>query len=221
MAAGSGERLGAGGPKALVEVAGKPLVVWSLEAFQRSIAVEGVVVAAPPGFEEEVREIAADARSAAEIVTGGATRAESVRAALVAATDAELIAVHDAARPLITPELIDALVATLVGRPDAAGVITAAPVTDTIKRAGNDREIRTTENRSELWAAQTPQLFRAEALRAAHGGDAAVVAAATDDAMLVEASGGKVLIEPASAENFKVTTAADLERAIGLLNQRT
>lgn len=195
-------------------------MVWSLEAFRRSKRVEGVVVAAPPGFEEEVREIAADAQPAAEIVTGGATRAESVRAALVAATDAELIAVHDAARPLITPELIDALVATLVGRPDAAGVVPAAAVADTIKRAGNDREIVATENRGELWAAQTPQLFRAEALRAAHAGDAAVVAAATDDAMLVEASGAMVLIEPTSAENFKVTTAADRQRAAGLLKQR-
>lgn len=174
------------------------------------------MVAAPVGFEAEVREIAADSQLVVEVVTGGATRAGSVRGALAAASDAELIAVHDAARPLVTPELIDALVARLVARPDVDGVIPAAAVTDTIKRAGNDREIVATENRSELWAAQTPQVFRGDALRAAHSGNPA--ATATDDAMLVEASGATVLIEPVSAENFKVTTAADLHRAELLLS---
>ena len=96
-------------------------------------------------------------------------------------------------------------------------MIPAAAVTDTIKRAGNDREIVATEDRDELWTAQTPQIFRAEALRAAHAGDPAAADVATDDAMLVEASGAKVLIEPVAAENFKVTTGADLERAALLL----
>jgi len=204
----------------LVEVAGRPLLAWSLEAFRRSASVGSAIVAAPPGFEAEVREIAADSQLVTEVVTGGATRAESVRGALWAASDAELIAVHDAARPLVTAELIVALVARLVARPDVDGVIPAAALTDTIKRAGDDRAIVATEDRNELWAAQTPQVFRADALRAAHAGDPASVAMATDDAMVVEVSGAKVLIEPASAENFKVTTAADLHRAELLLSER-
>ena len=179
------------------------------------------MVAAPAGFEAEVRGVAADASLAVEVVTGGATRAKSVSRALEAAPEAELIAVHDAARPLLTAELIDALVATLAARPDAGGVVPAAAITDTIKRAGSDGAIVATEDRTQLWAAQTPQVFRADALRAAHGGDPVSVAAATDDAMLVEASGAKVLIEPTSAENFKVTTAADLRRAALVLSERS
>jgi 2-C-methyl-D-erythritol 4-phosphate cytidylyltransferase len=180
-----------------------------------------VVVAAPAGFELEVREVAADASLAVEIVTGGATRAKSVSGALEAVPEAELIAVHDAARPLLTAELIDALVATLAERPDAGGVVPAAAITDTIKRAGSDGAIVATEDRSQLWAAQTPQVFRAGALRVAHAADPASVAAATDDAMLVEASGAIVLIEPTSAENFKVTTGADLRRAALILRERS
>ena len=179
------------------------------------------MVAAPAGFEAEVREVAADALLAVEVVTGGATRAESVSGALAAAPATELIAVHDAARPLVTVELIDALVATLVERSDAGGVVPAAAITDTIKRARRDGAIVATEDRSELWAAQTPQLFRADALRAAHAGHPVSVAAATDDAMLVEASGATVLIEPTTTENFKVTTAADLRHADLVLNERT
>ena len=179
------------------------------------------MVAAPAGFELEVREAAAATSLAVEVVTGGATRAESVSLALEAAPEAELVAVHDAARPLLTAELIDALVATLAERPDASGVVPAAAITNTIKRAGSDGAIVATEDRSELWAAQTPQVFRADALRAAHAGAPASVAAATDDAMLVEASRAQVLIEPTSAENFKVTTAADLRRAAVVLSERS
>ncbi len=197
-------------------MAGRPLLAWSLEAFTRSSAFASVVVAAPAGHEAEVRQI--DATFAVEVVTGGASRADSVREALsVVSPEAELVAVHDAARPLVTEELIDALVAVLAGRPDAAGVVPVAAVTDTIKRAGADREIVATEDRRQLWAAQTPQVFRADALRAAYAGDPASVAEATDDAMLVEANGEKLLIEPVATENFKVTTKSDLSRAALLL----
>jgi len=220
-AAGSGERLGAGGPKALVLAAGRPLIAWSIEAFAAAASVGAAVVAAPPGFEAEIESAtraAAGERLAIAVVTGGDSRAESVARAL-AAVDAELLAVHDAARPLVTPELIEAMIARLRGEPGADGVIAAQAVTDTIKRAAGDGAVGATEPREGLWRAQTPQLFRAEPLRAAHA-RASDAATATDDSMLVELAGGRVLIEPAPPENLKVTTPADLRFAESLLAER-
>jgi 2-C-methyl-D-erythritol 4-phosphate cytidylyltransferase len=203
----------------LVELAGRPLVCWCLDAFAAAESVAGAVIAAPRGREDELAALAPGGL-AVEAVAGGASRSESIAAALAHA-DAELIAVHDAARPLVTPELIEVLVARLVSAPDAAGVIAAAPITDTVKRvAGDQRAIAATESRDQLWAAQTPQVFRADALREAHAADPQRLAAATDDATLVEGVGGKVLIEPAPAENLKVTTRADLRLAELLLAER-
>ena len=222
-AAGSGARLGAGGPKALVEVAGRPLVAWCLDAVAAAGSIGAVVIAAPPGHEDAISALAPDA----VVVRGAASRSGSVANALER-VEAELVAVHDAARPLVTAELIDAVVAKLATRPDAAGVIAAAAVTDTVKRAREPRPstgafpkggptVAKTESRDHLWAAQTPQAFRTEALRAALAADAQLVAAASDDAMLVEKAGGTVLIEPAPAANLKVTTRDDLRVAAALL----
>ena len=158
------------------------------------------------------------------MVPGGATRSESVRAALELA-DGELVAIHDAARPMVTAELIDALVAALAAHPDAAGVIAAAPIVDTVKRADGPRDaggtpaIAATEDRDLLWAAQTPQVFRAESLRAALA-DEDRLATATDESMLVEQDGGLVLLHPAPAANMKVTTPEDLRVAELLLRDR-
>ena len=231
-AAGSGERLGAGGPKALVTLRGRPMLAWSIEAFARSARVGAVVIAAPPGAEPEVERAATagDPQLAISVVPGGASRSESVSLALAAA-DGETIAVHDAARPLVTPELIDALVDELAARPDADGAIAAAPLTDTVKRAREPRPasgelppggaaIAKTESRDRLWAAQTPQVFRAAKLRAALDADPERTAAATDDAMLVEQAGGTVLIHPAPAANVKVTTPLELRLAELLLAER-
>jgi 2-C-methyl-D-erythritol 4-phosphate cytidylyltransferase len=228
-AAGSGERLGAGGPKALVEVAGRPLLAWSLAAFAQAKTVDRAVVAVPASHETAVRALA-PTDFEVEVVPGGDTRAESVGNGL-AAVRSELVAVHDAARPLVTPKLIDELVAKLAERPDAAGVIAAAPVTDTVKRAREPRPpkgefqrggttVAKTESRDHLWTAQTPQVFRVAALREAHDTEPQRVAAATDDAMLVEEAGGKVVIHPSPAENLKVTTAADRRLAELLLAER-
>jgi len=142
------------------------------------------------------------------------------------------VAIHDAARPLVTPDLVEALVADLDGAPEAAGVIAAAPVTDTIKRAGESRlrlttsevanrnfAVEATEDRDELWAAQTPQVFRTEALRAALAA-AERPQEATDEAMLVEWNGGTVLIHPVAGPNLKVTTPLDLRLAELLLGER-
>ncbi|HEX6601175.1 MAG TPA: 2-C-methyl-D-erythritol 4-phosphate cytidylyltransferase [Solirubrobacterales bacterium] len=224
-AAGSGERLGAGGPKAFVPVAGRPMLEWSLDAFRACDSVRSIVVAAPPGHEAEVTgdDLA--------VVAGGATRAQSVANALEA-VESEFVAIHDAARPLLTPELVEALAAAIDADPEAAGVIAAAPVTDTIKRVpessrqfasyenGNYRlAIERTEDRSRLWAAQTPQVFRADALREALA-SAERPQEATDEAMLVEQAGGTVLLHPVEGQNLKVTTPLDLEVAELLLRSR-
>jgi len=228
-AAGSGERLGAGGPKAFVPLAGRPMVEWSIEAFRATGSVASIVVACPPGYGREFGE-------GLIVLDGGATRAESVANAL-AAVETDLVAIHDAARPLLTPALVEAIVALLDADPGAAGAIAATPVTDTIKRVaavegpGGDAKpafrssgnpnagfvIEATEGRARLWAAQTPQVFRAEALRAALDVEPAVRDAATDEAMLVEAAGGRVLIHPSSPRNLKVTTPLDLDLAELLL----
>jgi 2-C-methyl-D-erythritol 4-phosphate cytidylyltransferase len=187
------------------------------------------VIAAPAGREVELAAIAPEGLEA-EVVAGGESRSESVARALERA-DSDLVAVHDAARPLVTAELIDAVLAKLGSRPDAAGVIAAAPLVDTVKRAREPRPARgeferggptvaKTESRDHLWAAQTPQAFRATVLRDALTADPQRVAAATDDAMMVEKAGGKVLIEPAPAQNLKVTTEADLRIAELLLSGR-
>jgi 2-C-methyl-D-erythritol 4-phosphate cytidylyltransferase len=207
-----------------VALGGRPMVEWSLEAFVAAESVGPVIVAVPPGSEGDV------AGAGVVAVAGGATRSESVAAALER-VDTELVAVHDAARPLITPALIDELVGALAGRPDVAAVIAAAPLTDTVKRAREPRDARgdvgrggptvaKTESRDHLWAAQTPQVFRAAALREALAADPQRVRGATDDAMLVEAIGGKVLMYPAPPENLKVTTPTDLRIAELLISDR-
>lgn len=229
MAAGSGARLGAGSPKAFVPLGGRPLVAWALDAFARAQSVASVIVAAPPGHQAAVEELAGGLELELIVVAGGDSRSESVGRALER-VQMEVVAVHDAARPLVTPELIDELVEKLASHPDAAGVIAAAPLTDTVKRAREPRPaegpvprsgttIAQTVSRDHLWAAQTPQVFRTAALREALDTDPQRIAAATDDAMLVEKNGGKVLIHPSPAENLKVTTGLDL-RIAELLAER-
>lgn len=203
-------------------VAGRRLVDWSIDAFRGCERVRSIVVAAPPGH---IGELGGHDLG---VVPGGATRAESVANALEA-VGTEYVAVHDAARPLLTPELVEALVADLDAAPNAAGVIAVAPVTDTVKRASacsfssdsNKKEqlkVERTENRSELWAAQTPQVFRTKALREALAAERPQEA--TDEAMLVEWNGGTVLIHPVAEPNLKVTTPLDLRVAELLLAER-
>jgi 2-C-methyl-D-erythritol 4-phosphate cytidylyltransferase len=135
--------------------------------------------------------------------------------------DTELVIVHDAARPLVSAELIDGLIELLRGSTEVTGVIAATPVTDTVKRVvRGKRRVGRTERRDELWAAQTPQVFRAADLRAAHESPPADGTEATDDAMLIEQAGGVVLVEPASPWNLKVTTPEDLLLAELLLRSR-
>jgi 2-C-methyl-D-erythritol 4-phosphate cytidylyltransferase len=207
VAAGRGERLGTPVPKAFAILAGRPMVEWSLAALQAVTAVTEIVVALPEGLAAPAGTIG---------VPGGSQRSHSVRAALAAATDDDVVIVHDAARPLVTPELVSACLDALAGA-DAA--IAATPVTDTIKECEDGRVARTLD-RARLWAVQTPQVFRREALERALAQDDAVVGAATDDASLIEAMGGTVRIVHAPPENLKVTTALDLRVAAMLLSER-
>jgi 2-C-methyl-D-erythritol 4-phosphate cytidylyltransferase len=211
-AAGSGERLGAGGPKAFVELAGRPLLDWSLEAFRAATSIEEIIVACPPGQEDFVAERGVLA------VAGGTHRSQSVANALELC-GSEIVVVHDAARPMVTPRLIDAVVEELAAEPDAAGVIAATLVTDTIKQANEAGRVERTLDRDGLWAAQTPQAFRAEALREALANSDSL-SDATDDAMLVERRGGRILIHSAAADNIKVTSPFDLRVAGALVRER-
>jgi 2-C-methyl-D-erythritol 4-phosphate cytidylyltransferase len=205
VAAGSGERLGAGRPKAFVVLAGRPMIEWSLDAL-RAAGISEIVVAAPPGHEVD----------GCVSVAGGATRSESVRAALAAAPPGDVV-VHDAARPLVTPEHFTAGLAALA---DADCSIAAAAITDTVKEAGGDRLVTATLDRTRLWAIQTPQAFRRKALERALAVPDEVLAQATDDAWLVERTGGTVRVVESSPANFKVTTPYDLEIAEHLLADR-
>jgi 2-C-methyl-D-erythritol 4-phosphate cytidylyltransferase len=207
--------MGAGTPKALLPLAGRPMLAWSLAALH---GVGAVVVAAPAGHEAQVRAIAGPAA----VVPGGASRAESVAAALAAVpATSEVVLVHDAARPLLTPEIVAAVIAGLDG---ADGAIAARPVADTLKR-GDGREppaIEATVDRAPLWAAETPQAFPVAVLRRAVEAARAEgrLDAATDCASLVEALGGRVRLVATPGANLKVTTTADLALAEHLLARR-
>jgi 2-C-methyl-D-erythritol 4-phosphate cytidylyltransferase len=206
-AGGSGERLGADRPKAFVVVGGRPMLEYSLDALRGACA--RVVVAAPGGRRAEGSE-----RSRVSFVEGGPSRSASVRNAVLAAPEADVFVVHDAARPLVTAELVDRCLAGLDGV-DAATA--AAPMTDTVKEAAQDGRVLRTLDRSCLWAIQTPQVFRADVLRRALDVDDSVLASATDDASLVEGAGGSVRVVEGPPENLKVTRPADLRLVEALL----
>jgi 2-C-methyl-D-erythritol 4-phosphate cytidylyltransferase len=210
VAAGLGERLGASRPKALVELAGRPLLQWSVDVLASVPAIERIVVALPAGIE---------APTGTQGVQGGATRSESVLRALEAVGPGDPVLVHDAARPLVTAELIEATLMAVHGEGvDAA--IAATPVTDTVKQADSDGVVAQTLDRAGLWAVQTPQVFRRDALERALDVPGDVLAQATDDAWLVERTGGRVVVAPAPKDNLKVTTALDLDLAELLLARR-
>jgi 2-C-methyl-D-erythritol 4-phosphate cytidylyltransferase len=200
VAGGRGDRFGA--PKQFSTVAGARLVDHAVAA--AAAVCNEVIVVLPPGVDW-------DGPTVQSVVAGGATRSDSVRAGLAAiADDTEIVVVHDAARPLARPELFELVIDAVRAGADAA--IPALEVVDTLKRVQGDRVVDTVE-RDMLVAVQTPQAFRADALRAAHehGGNA------TDDAALVEASGGTVVIVAGDPRNLKVTTMADLALAETLL----
>jgi 2-C-methyl-D-erythritol 4-phosphate cytidylyltransferase len=202
VGAGRGDRFGR--PKQFCTLAGERVVDHACVLLRA--ACDGVVVVLPSG-------VPWDGDPGVAAVVGGATRAESVRRGLGAVPeDADVVLVHDAARPLATPAICEAVIAAVHDGADAS--VPVIPVADTIKRVDGARVIETVD-RADLVAVQTPQAFRGHALRAAHaGGDDA-----TDDAALVEAMGGTVVVVPGDVRNIKITTPDDLLVAAALLGQ--
>jgi 2-C-methyl-D-erythritol 4-phosphate cytidylyltransferase len=213
VAAGRGERLGSDRPKALVALGGRPMLEWSVATLRSLPEIERIVVALPA----DALDAAPDGTVA---VPGGAVRSESVREALRACGGGDPVVVHDAARPLAPAALFERALAQL-RQSGADAVIAAAPVSDTIKEVGDDgRTVRRTLDRRRLWAVQTPQVFRREALeRALLGADDELLAAATDDAWLIERAGGAVEVVESGARNIKITTPTDLKLAELLLSE--
>jgi len=213
-AAGSGERLGGDRPKAFVRLGDRPLLGESLERLDGSDWIDQIVVAAPAGWEEPVILLAEELGCSKVIacVTGGATRAESVRLALAEVPEeAAAVVVHDAARPLVDDAVVERVLAALNEGWD--GVVPALPLDDTIKRVDGDRVVETLD-RSQLRAVQTPQAFVTSVLRDAFSGQ---LGAASDCASLVEARGGRVKVVPGDPRLLKVTDSFDLERVAALL----
>lgn len=219
VAAGSGTRLAAGAPKAFVGIDGLPILHHALSRVFAAPAAQVVVVAPPERQGDALSEalvVAGERRDLVSVVAGGPTRQASVAAGLAALwADVELVLVHDAARALTPPEVFERVIAAL--ERGAVGAVPVLPVIDTIKRVAGDA-IRAAVDRSELAAAQTPQGFRRDVLDAAY---AASTEDFTDDAALVAAAGHAVAAVPGHPLAFKITTAADLERARHLLAEST
>jgi 2-C-methyl-D-erythritol 4-phosphate cytidylyltransferase len=213
-AAGSGERLAAGAPKAFVNLGGRPMLEYALDGLRNSGVVDSVVVAVPPKRTDQAKLVFG---GDAIIVAGGADRTESVRLALAAIGDAEFVLVHDAARALTPSSLIVRVVAALqAGHP---AVVPGLPVSDTIKAVDANGVVLGTPERSGLRAVQTPQGFQAEVLRRAY--ERAAAGGFTDDASLVESIGTPVQMVEGDPLAFKITTPNDLLLAEALLGAPT
>jgi 2-C-methyl-D-erythritol 4-phosphate cytidylyltransferase len=209
-AGGAGVRLGEGPPKALRLLAGEPLLVHAVRRLTAASSVGLLVVAAPPGYEVAIRDLLEHA----VVVTGGAERQQSVATALAAVPpEFGIVLVHDAARALTPPSLVEQVAAAVRAGHDA--VIPVLPVTDTISQVDAAGRVVATPDRSTLRAVQTPQGFRRAVLADAHA--AAVDAAATDDAGLVARLGVPVHTVPGSPHAMKITTRSDLLAAETLL----
>jgi 2-C-methyl-D-erythritol 4-phosphate cytidylyltransferase len=225
-AAGRGERLGPGAPKALRVLGGVPMLVHAVRALAGARSVDLVVVAAPEDGVPDVVALLGEhglldpdgARAGASVVAGGETRQASVARALHALPDdVDVVLVHDAARPLVPTSLVDSVASAV--RAGAEAVVPGLGVADTIKAVDEHDAVTATLDRSRLRAIQTPQGFRRTTLTAAHAA-ADPDAPATDDAGLVEALGATVLVVPGDEEAFKVTRPLDLLLAEAVLARR-
>jgi len=216
VAAGRSERMG-GMDKVFAPLAGRPLLAWTLAAFKKSDAIDGIVVVASPESMSRMRGFVAEWRfdKVTAVVAGGATRQLSVRAGIEAAADAAIVAIHDGARPLVTPELIARGVA--LAR-ETGAALCAVPARDTVKDVeGDPPVVAATPDRARAWLAQTPQVFDRQLLLDAH---ARAEADATDDSALVEATGHRVRVYEGDYANIKITTPEDLIVAEALLRAR-
>ena len=212
-AAGRSTRFGPAGKKVFAELGGRPVWLRAAELFlARPDVIQCLVVTAP----EDRDRFAATGR--VQFADGGAERFESVANALALTTpEADLVAVHDAARPCTPPEMIDAVFARAA---ETGAALLAVRVADTLKRDDGAGRVAATVPRGDLWLAQTPQVFRRDWLLDAYARRALLGAGITDDAQLVEAAGHAVHLVPGSAANGKITTPEDLNLAAAILRAR-
>ena len=216
LAAGRSTRMGGGPNKQFIELSGQPLIWYSLTAFEHCPAVTEIIIVSRPDSMAEARRIAGTFKKIKTIVEGGVERQNSVWNGLEKVTG-EIVAVHDGARPLVTPALIEATIAS--ARQHGTG-IAATKVVDTIKEATPDKTVTRTVDRTKLWAVQTPQTVRTDLLRQAYAkvlGQGIIV---TDEAAAVELLGQPVHLVETPFFNLKVTTPADLVTVAALLQAR-
>ena len=223
VAGGTGERFGSGAGKQLAAAGGLPVAAHALRALASAETVGRIVLVCHPDRVEEYRSalVTPDIRDRTTVVAGGASRRESVAAGLAALGDGiTVVVVHDGARPLAEPAVIDGAVRALEAAPALDGVVVGHPSYDTIKATDAAGMIVSTPDRATLWVAQTPQVFRAEVLRLAHARAAEEDLDVTDDASIVEHIGGAVRMVEGPRWNLKVTVPADLEVVEALLALR-
>lgn len=219
LAAGSGERLGRAMPKALVPLVGRPMFSWSLNVLTANENIARVVVVLPQHYhEDELKGTPEIEQLAAEILftKGGNSRAESMQNAFHF-VDSAFVLIHDAARPLLSRELLEQLFITFEQDSQSQGAILANPVGNTLKAVDEDGWIRKTVDRRMLWEAQTPQLFEHQVLKKALALASLDLEAITDDAALAEILQARVKVVPSTTTNFKITTQADFLLAEHLL----
>jgi 2-C-methyl-D-erythritol 4-phosphate cytidylyltransferase len=215
-----GRRLGAPRPKALAEIAGEALIVRTLSRFEPLGLVDDAVVVYPPGYEDNFRATLQEAfpQYRIHLREGGDERQESVARGLsLVDPQADIVLIHDAARPFIE---LDTIRAAIVAADDCGAATVATPAVDTILEADENGYLDRTPERKRVWACQTPQVFRLDTLRAAHARAARSGAIFTDDATLVHSFGARVRIVPGSAKNFKITTEEDARHAEFLFRKR-
>jgi 2-C-methyl-D-erythritol 4-phosphate cytidylyltransferase len=216
VAAGRGERMQAALPKAFLPLAGRALLRWAADAFEQSESVSGLVAVVPETLRPDARDILVGVGKLRAVVGGGERRQDSVAAGLAALPTGfdGVVLVHDAARPLISPEIIAAVAKAAA---DTGAALPVLPLVDTVKRV-RDSRVESTLDRSELFAAQTPQGFRLDVLTRAYAEADAAGVTLTDEAMAVERLGLPVAAVPGSARNRKLTTPDDLLWAQRLLD---
>ncbi len=222
VAGGSGERFGRTEGKQLAEVAGRPVVSWSLSALE-SCGLNSIVLVCDPERLDEFRDRAVgplDLTTPVVFAASGRTRQESVASGLASVpSDTEIVLVHDGARPLLRPETATGALEMLEARPGIDGVVVGHPSVDTLKTVEGGH-IVDTPDRSRIWAVQTPQVFRAGALRSAHESARRDGYLGTDDAALVERNGGAVMVFEGPRDNIKITVPEDHAFAEAVLGRR-
>lgn len=222
VAGGSGERFGRSGGKQMAPLGGRPVLAWSVVALDAVPEISDIVVVCPSGREAEFRAAAVDpfdVRTHVTFASSGETRQASVAAGLAALpAGIDAVAVHDGARPLVSPDFVSTLIAKLA-ETGADGVVAAHPSVDTLKVVSEDK-VAETPDRSRLWAVQTPQVFRADVLRAAYETASRQGFLGTDDASLVERAGGDVRVLEGPRDNIKLTLPEDVAFAEAALSRR-